>query len=114
LGQKTTPPIQPENLNQQKTVMEAEQTQYTERNDKTIDVQKETCETGQAANQSEQRCQSPSANDALLHRDFQASNGLIEDWTNDGELVTSNSIIFPVESNPRVALPPYRKDLLKG
>ncbi|KAJ5742301.1 hypothetical protein N7533_011710 [Penicillium manginii] len=83
------PPIQPENFKQQKAVFEAEQMQYTERNDKTIDVQKETCETGQTANKSGQECQSPSANDALLHRDFQAINGLIEDWTNEGELVAS-------------------------
>jgi hypothetical protein len=89
LGYDTTTPIQPEGLERQKDFFEAERTQYTERTDKTIKFQKETCETGQAANQWGQQCQSSSANDALLHRDPQASNGLVEDWTNEGELVTS-------------------------
>lgn len=86
LGYKTMPPTQPRNSKQQKAVFEVEQTHYHEWNDKTIDVQKET---GQFANQLGHECQSPSTNDVVFPGDFQTSNGLIEDWTNEGEVVTS-------------------------
>jgi hypothetical protein len=82
------PAAQPESSKRQKAVFEAEETHYNERNEKTIDAHRETCETGQVANQTGYECQSPST-DVLSSRDFQASNGLIEDWKNEGEVVTS-------------------------
>jgi hypothetical protein len=96
LGYDTTTPIQPEGLERQEIFFEAERTQDTERNDKTTDFQEEFCETGQAAYQSGQEFQSPSAYAASLNRNFQASNSQIEDWTNEGELVTSK------RSSPRL------------
>jgi hypothetical protein len=83
------PAAQPESLKRQKAVFEAEETHYNERNEKAIDAQRETRETGQAANQSGHGCQFSSTNDVLSPRDSQASNGLIEDWKNEGEVVTS-------------------------
>jgi hypothetical protein len=68
------PAAQPESSKRQMAVFEAEQTQYNERNEKTIDAQRETCETGQVAKQS----QSPFT-DISSSRDLQASNGLMED-----------------------------------
>ncbi|CAI7651053.1 unnamed protein product [Penicillium manginii] len=63
------PAAQPESSKRQKAVFEAEQTHYNEQNEKTIDAQIETCETGQVANQT--------------------GNGLMEDWKIDSEVVTS-------------------------
>jgi hypothetical protein len=88
LGQKTMPPTQPESSKRRKAVFEAERTHYHERNEKAIDAQRETCETGQVANQTGYECQSPST-DAFSTRYFQASNGLIKDWKNEGEVATS-------------------------
>jgi hypothetical protein len=93
LGQKTMPPTQPESSKRQKAVFEAEQTHYNEQNEKTIDAQRETCETGQVANQTGYECQSPST-DAFSSRYFQASNGLIKDWKNEGEVATSQKSPF--------------------
>jgi hypothetical protein len=82
------PAAQPESSKRQKAVFEAEQTHYNEQNEKTIDAQRETCETGQVANQTGYECQSPFT-DILSSRDFQARNGLMEDWKIDSEVVTS-------------------------
>jgi hypothetical protein len=87
------PAAQPESSKRQKAVFEAEQTHYNEQNEKTIDAQRETCETGQVANQTGYECQSPST-DAFSSRYFQASNGLIKDWKNEGEVATSQKSPF--------------------
>ncbi|KAJ5743433.1 hypothetical protein N7533_010535 [Penicillium manginii] len=104
---------QPESSKRQKAVFEAEQTQYNERNEKTIDSQRETCEAGQVANQTGYECQSPSA-DILYSRDFQASNGLMEDWKIDSEVVTSQNLPpslvgrFPLSTDdPEERLSPF-------
>jgi hypothetical protein len=113
LGHKTIPAAQPESSKRQKAVFEAEQTQYNERNEKTIDSQRETCEAGQVANQTGYECQSPSA-DILSSRDFQASNGLMEDWKIDSEVVTSQNLPpslvgrFPLSTDdPEERLSPF-------
>ncbi|KAJ5749450.1 hypothetical protein N7533_006478 [Penicillium manginii] len=78
------PPTQPESSKRRKAVFEAKGTHYNEGNEKTIDTQRETCKTGKVFNQTGYECQSPST-DVFSSRYFHASNGLIEDWKNEGE-----------------------------